>query len=126
LIKFTKALYWFETGGDILETYRPGWWIFQDIDTSKQNYIEKLIKGTQSTVQWDDRFIANYIVGRPENAAGGFISSSLHFYTERKVGKGANWQLIAVPTTTIHEGNSLFEHCVKVMGDPTIEPNMVQ
>lgn len=126
LIKFTKALYWFETSGYVLENYRPGWWIFQDIDTSEIHYLEKLLKGSQSTVQWEDRFIAHYMLGLPENAAGGFISSSLHFYTERMVGKGANWHLIAAPTTTIHKGISLFEHFAEVMGDPTIEPNMVE
>lgn len=123
LIKFVRALYWFETDGDILENYKPGWWVFQDIDTDKEDYIDNLLKGTKSTVQWDNRFIAHYLNGTSDNDTGGFVSSSLHFYTDKKTGNGANWHVIAVPTMTLLDGKSLFEHCKDTMGDPTVEPN---
>ena len=116
LVKIVKAIYWLQSKGDILESYDPGWWIFPRIDTSEPNYIERYLKTSNAEIHWDDRFIAHYNVGFNENKVGGFIACSLHFYTNRVAGHGANWHLIAAPRKTQVDGESLYVSVKKLFG----------
>lgn len=120
--KIVKSIYWLHTGGDILQSHNPGWWILPYIDTSKTNFIEKHLKMTHAEIRWEDRFIYHFSIGHPENGAGGFISCSLHFYSKKTVGKGMNWYLIASPVKTVINGKSLYEMCTAVLGAATIAP----
>jgi hypothetical protein len=109
LTKIVKSIYWLHTDGDILQKYNPGWWIQPDIDTSKQNFIENHLKMSHNEIHWGDRFISRFIFGHPKDGVGGFISCSLHFYTNMALGKGMSWFLIAVPTRTKLDGRSLYQ-----------------
>ena len=120
--KIVKSIYWLHTGGDILQNYIPAWWIRPFIDTSKVDFIEKHLKVTHADIQWGDRFIAHYTIGHPANGVGGLISCSLHFYTNRVIGKGMSWYLIAAPFKTTLNGTSLYQLCSAAFGDATIEP----
>ena len=124
LTKIVKSIYWLHTGGDILETYNPGWWIIPKIDTSKTHFIEKHLKMTSADIYWGDRFISHFSIGHPENGVGGFILCSLHFYTKKEVGKGKgmSWYLRASPVKTTVKDVSLYELCVSVWGAATIGP----
>jgi len=122
LTKIVKSIYWFNTGGDILEVYNPGWWIHRNVDTSKEYFIEKHLKMSHAELHWGDRFISHFTIGQPENGVGGLISSSLHFYTNRAVGKGMNWLVKAAPSKTSIDGRSLYELSSSVWGTATIEP----
>lgn len=121
--KIVKSIYWLGTGGDILQNHNPGWWIRPFIDTSRVNFIEKHLKVTNVDIQWGDRFIARHITGHPANGVGGLISCSLHFYTKRALGQGMNWYLIAAPVKSTLDGDSLYQLCQTVLGEPTIEPD---
>lgn len=123
ITKIVKSTYWLQTGGDILQTYNPGWWILHDVDTSKTNFIEKHLEVTNAEIHWGDRFITHYAIGHPENGVGGFISCSLHFYTKRAVGAGISWYAIASPVTTEINNQSLFDISQSIFGDPTIPPS---
>jgi hypothetical protein len=122
LTKIVKSIYWLHTGGDILQQYNPGWWIRHEIDTSKKHFIEYHLATSSADIHWEDRFVAHFNVGRPKNGVGGFISSSLHFYTERKVGTGMSWIAFASPSQTSVNGKSLYESSEAKWGPPTIEP----
>ena len=122
LTKITKAIYWTHTGGDMLQKYNPGWWIAPFIDTSKPIFIESHLKTSHAEVHWGDRFIYHYTIGHPENAVGGFIWVSLHFYTKRIVGKGMSWMLVAAPTRTFIDGRNLYDWLVSIRGPASIEP----
>lgn len=124
LTKIVKSIYWLHTGGDILQKYNPGWWIRTGIETTKKHFIENHLNTTYADLQWGDRFIARFTFGRHEDGAGGFISSSLHFYTARKLGAGVNWLVYASPVETLIEGRSLYELSVAEWGSPTIEPQI--
>ncbi len=120
--KIVRSIYWLHTGGDILQSYNPAWWIRPFIDTSKINFIEKHLKVTYADIQWRDRFIAHYMIGHPESGVGGLISCSLHFYTNRATGKGMSWYLVAAPVLTTLNGESLYQLCSAAFGVATIEP----
>lgn len=122
LTKIAKSIYWMHTGGDIIEQHNPGWWIRPDIDTSKLQFIEKHLKTSHSDIHWGDRFIAHFTIGLPKNGVGGLISSSLHFYTRRAVGRGLSWLVMASPTSTLINGRSLYELSKTYWGAPMIEP----
>ena len=122
LTKIVKSIYWSHTGGDILQNYNPGWWIAPLVDTSKTHFIEDHLKTTHADIYWGDRFISHYTVGHPENAVGGMISCSLHFYTKREVGRGMSWFLVALPVATAINGVSLYELFTSVQGAATIQP----
>lgn len=122
LTKIAKSIYWLNTGGDILQQYNPGWWIRPGVDTSKEHFIENHLNASHAELHWGDRFISHFIIGHPENGVGGFISSSLHFYTNRGLGKGMNWLVIASPAKTAVNGRSLYELSTSVWGAATIEP----
>lgn len=124
LVKIVKAIYWLQSNGDTLQNYDPGWWIFPRINTSEPNYIEQYLKTSNAEIQWDDRFIAHYNVGFKENKVGGFIACSLHFYTNRKAGHGANWHLIAAPRNTEVDGESLFDSVSSIFGTDFYFPNL--
>jgi len=118
ITKIVRSIYWLHTGGYILQKYNPGWWIFSRIDTAKTDYIEHHLKTTHADIHWENRFISHFTVGHPEDGVGGFISCSLHFYTEQAVGKGISWHVIAAPRNTMLNGKSLYEICSTVL-DPT-------
>lgn len=120
--KIVKSIYWLHTGGDILRRYNPGWWIRRAVDASKENFIEKHLKITHSDILWDDKFISHYSIGLPKSGADGFISCSLHFYSNRSVKKGMTWYLIASPVTTKISNKSLFDICASKFGNPTTAP----
>jgi hypothetical protein len=120
--KIVKSIYWLHTGGDILQWYNPGWWIIPSIDASKVNFIEKHLKVSQADIQWEDKFIAHYSIGYPENGVGGFISCSLHFYSKKSVREGMSWFLIASPVNTKINGTSLYDMCLSAFGVATIAP----
>jgi hypothetical protein len=122
LTKITKSIYWLNTDGDILQRYNPGWWIRPDVDTSKEQFIENHLRTSHAELRWGDRFISHFTIGHPENGVGGFISSSLHFYTKRAVGKGMSWLVIASPSETSVNGRNLYELCTAIWGAATIEP----
>jgi len=122
LTKIAKSIYWLNTDGDILEQYNPGWWIRPDVDTSKEHFIENHLKTSHAELHWGDRFISHFTIGHPGNGVGGFILSSLHFYTNRGVGKGMSWLVIASPAKTAVNGRSLYELSTSVWGAATIEP----
>ena len=122
LTKIVKSIYWLNTGGDILQRYNPGWWILRDVDTSKEHFIEKHLKTSHAELHWGDRFISHFTIGHPENGVGGFISSSLHFYTNRALGKGLSWLVIASPSNISVKGRSLYELSASVWGAATIKP----
>lgn len=122
LTKIVKSIYWLHTDGDILERHKPGWWIRTGIDTSKKHFVEKLLATTNADMHWEDRFIARYMIGHPENDVGGFVSSSLHFYTKRELGSGMSWLVFAAPSLTSINGQSLYELSKSQWGAPTIEP----
>jgi hypothetical protein len=122
LTKIAKSIYWLNTGGDILQSYNPGWWIHHDIDTSKEHFIEKHLKTSHAELHWGDRFISRFSIGHQENGVGGFISCSLHFYTNRAVGKGMSWLVIASPSNTSVDGKSLYELSASLWGAATIKP----
>jgi hypothetical protein len=122
LTKIVKSIYWLQTGGDILQQHRPGWWIRTDIDTSKENFIAKHLSTTHAVIHWGDRFIVRYTVGHPNNGVGGMILSSLHFYTKRNLGEGMSWFVIGSPSLTTVDGKSLYEMSKAILGSPTIEP----
>lgn len=122
LTKIAKAIYWLNTGGDILQPYNPGWWILRNIDTSKEYFIEKHLKTSRAELHWGDRFISHFTIGHPENDVGGFISSSLHFYTNQAVGKGLSWFVIASPSATSVNGKNLYDLSASIWGAATIKP----
>lgn len=122
LTKIAKSIYWLCTGGDILQRYNPGWWIRRGIDTSKEHFIKKHLKTTHAELHWGDRFISHFTIGHPENGVGGLISSSLHFYTKRAIGKGMSWLVIGSPAATSVDGVSLYEFSTAIWGAATIEP----
>lgn len=122
ITKIVKSIYWLHTGGDILQRHNPGWWILPSIDTSKTQFIEKHLRITQAEIQWEDKFIYHYTVGHPGNGAGGFISCSLHFYTNKSAGQGMNYYLIASPAETVINGISLYEMSTEILGAATIPP----
>lgn len=124
ITKIVRSIYWLHTGGDILQSYNPAWWIRSFIDTSKVNFIEKHLKVTHADIQWGDRFIAHYTIGQPANDVGGLISCSLHFYTNRATGTGMSWYLIAAPVNTTVNGASLYQLCSAALGAATIEPRI--
>ncbi len=124
LTKIVKAIYWLETGGDILQKYNPGWWIMTAIDASKETFIEKHLKLSSSNIMWEDKFISHHSIGGPKSGADGFISCSLHFYSNRSAQKGMHWLLIAAPDTTRLNNDSLFELCANNFGKPTIRPRL--
>lgn len=126
LTKIVKSIYWRNTGGDILQQYNPGWWIFSDIDTSKEPFIEKHLKTSHAEIHWGGRFITHFNCGHPQSGVGGLIMCSLHFYTEGVVGKGMSWFLIAAPVTTLVDGKSLYEWFTSIHGKATIEPEKGQ
>ncbi len=123
LTKIAKSIYWLHTGGDILQRYNPGWWILGDVDTSKEHFISKHLKTSHADIHWGDRFIAHFTIGHPEDGVGGFIACSLHFYTNRAVGKGMSWLVAALPSKTLVHGNSLYELSSPLWGPATIEPS---
>ncbi len=120
--KIVRSIYWLHTDGDILQSHNPGWWIIPLIETSRTNFVEKHLKTTHADVHWEGRFIAHFSYGHPRDGVGGFISCSLHFYTERQVGKGMSWLIMASPKATAVAGTSLYEHSVSKWGPATIEP----
>ena len=122
LTKIVKSIYWLHTGGDILQRHRPGWWIRTDIDSSKEQFLEKHLKTTHADLHWDDRFIVRFTLGHPESGVGGMISSSLHFYTKGIKGMGMSWLVIGSPSLTRVNGISLYEMSKDIWGPPTIEP----
>jgi hypothetical protein len=122
LTKIAKSIYWLYTGGDIIQRYKPGWWILSNVDTSKEHFIEKHLKTSHADVHWGERFIYHYTIGHTENDMGGFILGSLHFYTRRAVGQGMSWMVIASPTLTSVNGKSLYEWCTSIWGAATIDP----
>lgn len=122
LTKIAKSIYWLHTEGDILQEHNPGWWIYSNIDTSEHKFIEKHLKTTHSDIYWDDRFIVHYTIGQPTDKMGGVISCSIHFYTERKVGKGISWLVVAAPKKTILNGISLYRLAASHLGEPQIKP----
>lgn len=126
LTKIAKSIYWSQTGGDILQSYNPGWWVAGFIDTSKHLFIEKHLKTSYAEAHWGDRFIYHCNFGHPDNGAGGFIWVSLHFYTKKRVGNGMSWMLIAAPTRTSVNGKSLYDWLVSMYGPATIEPENEQ
>lgn len=121
LTKIVRSIYWLYTEGDILQTHEPGWWILPRVDTFRTNYIEKHLKTSHADVHWEGRFIANFSFGHPRDGAGGFISCSLHFYTEHRVGKGMSWHVIGAPRRTAIDGVSLYAHAVSHFGPATSE-----
>jgi len=121
--KIVKSIYWLHTGGDILQSYNPGWWIISFIDTFKKNFIEKHLMTTNVDVQWNDRFITHHMIGHPENGVGGFILCSLHFYTQKTIGSGMSWYLIASPVNTKVNDESLFDICTQKFGSAKIAPS---
>ncbi len=122
LTKIVKSIYWLHTEGQILQKYNPGWWIRSRIDTSKTDYIEKHLMTTHADIHWEDRFISHFSFGHPQDGVGGLISCSLHFYTQRKVGNGMSWHIIASPKNTILNGTSLYELCTSIWEPATIRP----
>jgi len=122
LTKIVKSIYWLHTDGHILQKYNPGWWIRARIDTSKMNFIEKHLKTSHADIHWEDRFISHFSFGRPQDGVGGFISCSLHFYTQRKVGQGMSWHIIASPKNTMLNDTSLYELSATKWGPATIRP----
>lgn len=125
LTKIVKSIYWLYTHGDILQRYQPSWWILDKVDTSKYHFIENHLKMSHAEVHWGDRFIYHHTIGHPENVVGGFIMCSLHFYTQREVGRGMSWMLIAAPTGTSVNGKSLHDWCTSILGKATIEPGNI-
>ena len=63
-----------------------------------------------------DKFIAHYNVGLNQSGVGGFVACSLHFFSNRQAGHGANWHVIAAPRDTIVDGISLFDSFYKIFG----------
>jgi hypothetical protein len=124
LTKMAKSIYWLNTDGDILQKYNPGWWIRRDVDTSKELFIQNHLKTTHAEIHWGDGFISHFTIGHAQEGVGGFISCSLHFYTNRAVGKGMSWWLIASPVNTSVKGVSLYEWSKGIWGAATIEPTM--
>lgn len=124
LTKIVKSVYWLYTNGDVLQQYHPGWWILSNVDTSKHHFIENHLKTSHDEVHWGNRFIYHYTIGHPENDVGGFIICSLHFYTQRQVGHGMSWMVIAAPTGTSVNGKSLYEWCTSIWGKATITPDI--
>ncbi|MCE5229975.1 hypothetical protein LLG95_10315 [bacterium] len=122
LTKIVKSIYWLNTGGDILQRYNPGWWIHSAIDTSKPHFIEKHLKTSAVELHWGDRFISHFTIGHSENGVGGFIMASLHFYTNRTIGKGLSWLVVASPAETVVNGKSLYDLCTSIWGAATIKP----
>lgn len=122
LVKFIQALYWIVSGGEILQEYNPGIWVYSQVDPSREAYVEKILKQSFASLNWDDRFIARYNYGPPGSGADGFISASLHFYSERSVEKGATWFVMAVPSKTVIKGQSLFDRYKNIAGEPLISP----
>ena len=122
LTKIVKSIYWLHTAGDILQRYNPGWWIRRGVDTSKPQFIEHHLKTSNADLHWGDRFITHSAVGHSDDGVGGFIMSSLHFYTGRAIGKGMSWLVVASPCGTLVDGRSLYELCRTTWGSPTIEP----
>ena len=122
LTKIVKSIYWLHTAGDILQRYNPGWWIRCAADTSKPQFIAHHLKTSDADIHWGDRFITHFTVGHTEDGVGGFIKSSLHFYTGRATGKGMSWLVFAAPCRTLVDGRSLYELSRATWGSPTIEP----
>lgn len=121
LTKIVKSIYWLNTGGDIMERYNPGWWICTDIDTSKKHFIESL-KTSSAEFFWEDRFITRFTIVHPENKVGSpIVICSLHFYTNRCLGEGVTWLVMASPAKTVVDGKSL----TSIWGAATIEPRVL-
>jgi hypothetical protein len=120
--KIVKAIFWLHTGGDILQNYNPGWWILPMIDASKEGFIKKHLAVSSADIQWEDKFISHYSIGRPREGADGFISCSLHFYSKRSVREGMSWFLISAPMNTKIGGDSIFNMCKATFGEPAINP----
>lgn len=121
LTKIAKSIYWLNTGGDILQQHDPAWWIRSGVDTSKPHFFEKHLKTSQAELHWGDRFIPHFTIGHPENGVGGFIMCSLNFYTNRAVGQGMSWLVVAAPVKTLVNGRSLHEWATSTYGKATIE-----
>lgn len=117
LIKITKAIYWLHSEGDILALTNPGWWIRNDIDPSRPNFIEHHLGKTAVEVLWDDRFIYHYILGKE---VPGFLMCSLHFYSQKRLDRGIHHLVYVSPKNMTIEGESLYEKSVKIWGRPTI------
>jgi 5-methylcytosine-specific restriction endonuclease McrA len=75
LTKIVKSIYWLHTGGDILQKYKPGWWIRHGIDTTKKHFIENHLATTYADFHWGNRFIARFNFSHPDAGVGGFIES---------------------------------------------------
>lgn len=124
ITKIVKAIYWLETDGDILQKYNPGWWIMTAIDASKETFIENHLKLSSSNILWEDKFISHQLIGMPKSGADGFISCSLHFYSNRSVQEGLSLYLIASPSATTINNKSLFELIAEKYDAPTIRPEI--
>ncbi len=124
ITKIVKSIYWLHSNGDILQNYNPCWWIMDDIDTTKENFIKKHLMTTNHELLWENRFISRFSIGSKENGVGGLISCSLHFYTGKNLGCGNNWFIITLPTKTLIENKSLYDMGVSRFGKPTIYPKM--
>ncbi len=120
--KIVKSIYWLHTGGDILQRHNPGWWIIPAVDASKKKFIETHLKTSRSDIYWENKFISHYSIGLPGSGTDGFMSCSLHFYSNKSVKEGMSWYLIASPTNTKINDKSLFDICSANFGDPTIAP----
>jgi hypothetical protein len=117
LIKITKAIYWLHSEGDILALTNPGWWIRNNIDPSRPNFIEHHLGKTAVEVLWDDRFIYHYILGKE---VPGFLMCSLHFYSQKRLDQGIHHLVYVSPKNITIEGENLYEKSVKTWGRPTI------
>jgi hypothetical protein len=117
LIKITKAIYWLHSEGDILALTNPGWWIRNDIDPSRPNFIKHVLGEAAVEVLWDDRFIYYYNLGKQ---VPGFLLCSLHFYSQKQLDQGIHHLVYASPKNMTIEGESLYEKSVKMWGRPTI------
>ncbi len=120
--KIVKSIYWLHSDGDILQNYNPGWWIIPAVDTSKENFIKKHLAVSSADIQWENKFISHYSIGKPGSGADGFISCSLHFYSKNSVRKGMSWFLISAPMNTEIKGESIYNMCKANFGKPTIKP----
>jgi len=117
LIKIAKAIYWLHSGGDVLALTNPGWWIRNDVDPSRPNFIKHVLGKTPVEVLWDDRFIYHYNL---EKQVPGFLLCSLHFYSQKRLDQGIHHLVYASPKNTTVEGGNLYEKSVEIWGRPTI------
>ena len=123
LTKIAKAIYWLNTGGDVLQRHNPGWWIRRAVDTSKPHFIENHLKTSNAELHWGGRFISHFTIGHPKDGVGGFISASLHFYTNRNIGRGMSWVAFGSPEATSANGRSLYDLATSFWGEATIKPS---